>query len=384
MDYGSSLWTIDDVLNSSFGKRYVARTDISSCFPSIYSHAVPWAAVGFGLAKSQRGDKRKWFNKLDKAIRWTKRDETNGVAIGPATSTIVAETILARVDSVISKKFTYVRYIDDYTAYCSSLEESESFVLALTEELAKYKLTLNAGKTEIQDLPQSTRPDWVVSLRNSLPAKENVDSYIASDYLDFVIDLARKVPDGSVAKYGIKALLSRIPNLSSLTNLAVTQLVLRYTLNLSYHRTEVIPLLKPMLDVMSSLRIAAGFRSSLQYLLSEHVNARRTDAITWLLYLCISYGVAVSDSCAKKIVDSQDCLPMLLLFYSGNPVHQQLVVDFANNLDRTDLYTLDQYWLLLYQLYLEGRISDPYAQPKGKTTAFEIMKSQGANFIALP
>ncbi|MCB4763274.1 MAG: reverse transcriptase, partial [Sulfurovum sp.] len=33
------------------GKRYIVKADISNCFPSIYSHSIPWALVGKDVAK---------------------------------------------------------------------------------------------------------------------------------------------------------------------------------------------------------------------------------------------------------------------------------------------------------------------------------------------
>ena len=37
------------------------------------------------------------------------------------------------------------------------------------------------------------------------------------------------------------------------------------------------------------------------------------------------------------------------------------IIDFYNSLDPTDLFLQDQYWLLSYQLFLDGKIQNPYA-----------------------
>ena len=49
----------DDLL---IGKRFVVKADISTFFPSIYTHSIPWALVGKAVAKQNRS-KSKWFNK---------------------------------------------------------------------------------------------------------------------------------------------------------------------------------------------------------------------------------------------------------------------------------------------------------------------------------
>jgi hypothetical protein len=43
---------IENVL--SIGSRYVVKADISNCFPSIYTHSIPWALVGKESAKKDK------------------------------------------------------------------------------------------------------------------------------------------------------------------------------------------------------------------------------------------------------------------------------------------------------------------------------------------
>lgn len=51
MDYETSLVKRDRYYKSAFGKKFIAHADIANCFPSLYSHAMPWALVGFNRAK---------------------------------------------------------------------------------------------------------------------------------------------------------------------------------------------------------------------------------------------------------------------------------------------------------------------------------------------
>ena len=46
------------------GSTYLVKADISTCFPSIYTHSVPWALVGKATAKANSGNKFKneWYN----------------------------------------------------------------------------------------------------------------------------------------------------------------------------------------------------------------------------------------------------------------------------------------------------------------------------------
>ena len=95
------------------GKCYLVKTDISSCFPSMYSHALSWALVGKNYAKVNKGNSKEWYNKIDIYSRKISNNETHGVLIGTHTSNILSEIILTSVDAQLADKYSYIRFIDD-------------------------------------------------------------------------------------------------------------------------------------------------------------------------------------------------------------------------------------------------------------------------------
>lgn len=97
------------VLEKSFKAKYFVHADIANCFPSIYSHSIPWALVGTQVAKDNMRDNTKWYNKLDIKIRAVQRNETVGIPIGPDTSSIISEIILSKVDKALDSVVT--RYL---------------------------------------------------------------------------------------------------------------------------------------------------------------------------------------------------------------------------------------------------------------------------------
>ncbi len=365
------------ILEESFGQQFVVHTDIANFYQSIYSHSLSWATVGFEEAKRDRGIRSKWYNKLDRALQATTRNETKGVAIGPATSNIVAEAILARVDSKLTQEYKFFRYIDDYTAYVKSHDAAERFVLTLADELSRYRLALNVSKTKIDPLPQISSAEWVIALRNNLPSHDAVSIYNAVNYLDFAVHLADRTPDGSVLKFATKSLVGTILDGSSAKKGDLVQTVIRYVTNLAFHQPIVIPLLSRLFDSSVSFDPIFKYGDVLQTLLHEHVRLRHSDAISWILYFSHRYGVPIQDCCAREIVESGDCIPMLFLYVSGKPRHRNRIIRFAKRLDRNDLYRLDQYWLLLYQLFLDNWINNPY----GPKTSFDVMKKDGVTFV---
>ena len=96
-------WRVDgnpesDLLIHDKGiSHFLVKADIATCFPSIYTHAIPWAAVGKEKAKNSiRTDT--WYNRIDERCREMCNGETHGLLIGPHTSNLIAEIILTVVD----------------------------------------------------------------------------------------------------------------------------------------------------------------------------------------------------------------------------------------------------------------------------------------------
>jgi hypothetical protein len=355
MDYDASLEKTRRSLTKSFGHRFAVRTDISGCFPGIYSHAIPWATVGFAYAKANRKPSC-WFNQLDEKVRWARRNETHGLAIGPATSNVVAESILSRVDEKLGAKFAYTRYVDDYSASTESEQDAQEFIRCLSEELARYKLNLNSGKTEVTALPAPSADSW--------------SAHDAMTFLNLAVGLARMHPEGSVIKYAFKTIHRK-----KLEFMAGEDVV-RLGLNLAFHHPVVLPVLERWLQGTVFFGTFAYGRE-LKTLLVEHARFRRSDAVAWILYYFNRFNLAIDADCADAVLRTRDCVSLLLLYLSGEPSHIAAVTKFANDLDRSDLYGLDEYWLLLYQLYLDHRISAPY--PKEPT--FDLMASAGVTFV---
>lgn len=373
MDYENTQDKIERHVELTFSKKFYVETDISNFFPSIYSHSIPWALVGFTTAKRQRNSNL-WFNQVDKCVREMKRNETNGIPIGPATSNIISEAILVRIDEILRNEgFTFIRFIDDYTAYFDTFEEAERFIRRLGEELSHYKLLLNAKKTVIEALPCPTSPEWVVDLTTRIPNKDKVVPSNLIRFLDYAVDKQAISPDGSVLKYAAKTIIRDIDD-------KTVDLVLKYLLGLCIKYPILIPVLNPLFNKVD---VTNGFTytSQLMKILDENAINRRSDAMAWTLYYLNKFSQIIPPNTAKAIIDSSDCIAILMLYMSGQ--YENEVITFCNGLDKTDFFLLDQYWLLLYQLFFDGKIANPYTEPSD-VSAFDILKANGANFIHAP
>jgi hypothetical protein len=370
MDYEMGIDKNSRSRRMSFGKEYMACTDIANFFPSVYTHAVPWALVGLAYAKSHRG-RSEWFNVIDEKLRQCKRGETQSIAVGPATSNVISELILCRVDEAMraSGYHDFERFVDDYTAYCATEDEAKAFIRGLSEELARYKLVLNAKKTDICVLPRTFAPMWTTRLSN-LPPKDTVlNRYIAIQYLNMAMSMAGDEPDESVLKFAIKALLTHTLSLDAQRD------VLPYVMGLCFHQPALLPLVGRLLVQMPGNPLSI-YGNQLNALACDNAQCRRSDGICWSLYYMNACNIPIATATAETVVASRDCLGLLLLYLSGESHNQEMVRSFIGSIGR-DSYDLDQYWLLLYQLFRDGQIANQYPDDN----VFEVLKEHGVTFI---
>ena len=193
-------------LERRIGARYLVRADIANFFPSIYSHSIPWALHGHDKAKSERSILCEG-NLLDKVTRNTRDGQTNGLLIGPHTSNVMAELVLARIDRELVKCHgRYKRHIDDYEYAAKTYAEAERFVRHLSLLLRQYDLTINDQKTKILPLPIPSEAEWKRELNAlwSLEHQKAVRYHTVRRFMDLALTLAQREGDYAILNYAIK------------------------------------------------------------------------------------------------------------------------------------------------------------------------------------
>jgi hypothetical protein len=148
------------------GKRFILRGDVSQCYPSMYTHAIPWALHSKKTAKSNRNKTE--GDRIDKAVRDCSSGQTVGIPIGPDTSFVVAEIVLTAVDAALARKAPPTngfRYLDDYELAYSTRGEAEVAQAELEGALGAFELAVNPFKTKVLELPQPFQATWTHELR---------------------------------------------------------------------------------------------------------------------------------------------------------------------------------------------------------------------------
>lgn len=149
-----------DLISESYKYEFIARSDITNFYNSIYTHSIAWAIHWI----ENMQDNKKWnnfklvWNKIDKLVQYSNKARTNWIWIWSALNDLIAEIILSTIDLNISKSlkkldFIGTRFKDDYRFLCHSKEDANFILKTLEQELSQFNLLINETKTTVLELP---------------------------------------------------------------------------------------------------------------------------------------------------------------------------------------------------------------------------------------
>ena len=345
------------VLEKSFKAKYYVHADIANCYPSIYSHSIPWALVGKQEAKDNMRDNNRWYNKLDVKIRALQRNETVGIPIGPDSSSIISEIILSKIDKALSK-YNYFRFIDDFKCYCNSKEESDNFIKSLSKELEKYHLRLNQKKTEIIELPKTIEEDWVRDLKayaNKFLTESELsksDINYVSEFIDLSIKLTKKNPNDSALRYAVKVISDK-----RFADNDVYVFTIMYLSRICFIYPYFIDVFYEILNNNPpNAKMIALFSKEINSILKEHLEYSRSDVALWGLFLAMKFNFKIEsfNSYSDYLINDRDCLPSLLCYYyaAKNGLNTDKYFDLIDDLIKEKQE--EEWWIYIYTLFYEN------------------------------
>lgn len=138
----------------SLDYEYYIHTDITDCYPSIYTHTIPWALHDKNWAKENR--KEGIGNIIDSKLQSMQNGQTNGIPQGSSLMDFIAEMVLGYADTQLIKlankkgldnDYKILRYRDDYRIFSNQLNTAESLMKILSEVLLDLNLKINSKKT---------------------------------------------------------------------------------------------------------------------------------------------------------------------------------------------------------------------------------------------
>ena len=362
-------WRMDDdpVPGILIGKQYMVKADISTCFPSMYTHALGWALEGKKTAKGNKNKKDTWPNSLDHAAMNMRNGETHGFMIGPHASNLMAEIILTVIDHRLNlNEWHYIRNIDDYSCYVDSYEAAQSFLTDLQSELRQFDLMLNHKKTRICSLPVATTEHWVRRLQSVelVAAYGKVNYKAARGYLDLAISLMEdNGGSAAILNYAIKVLAKQ----------PLTDNARKYCAKTLMHYAYIYPYLLPLMEeyVFQAYDVDTALIANFtKKFFHDAMNRKNYEALSYALYFAIKYEFIIPDLNCEAAIQSDSCIFKLLtwLYFKDDAEAARRMKKHA----REDLKnSMDEYWLFVYEILPQNELSGEW----------KPMKRAGISFI---
>lgn len=367
------------------GARYLLRADISQFYPSIYTHAVPWALHTKPLAKRSTGNFNLYGNVLDKELQACQNGQTKGIAIGPDTSLGVAEILLGVIDENIQASCNViggVRFIDDIELSFSTLSGAEHALIVLESQLYEFELQLNGNKTSIIELPCEIESAYASKLRVMLPSVFDANAWEWIDYFNRAFELAKRHPSDGVLRYSVAALQA----------IRITAEVWELVQNLLWQCIALDPgCLRLVLDIVLINCDRTGHDIDLD-IASRAINALvlvsapvgHGSEVVWSIWAAMVLEIPLSDAGQSLIALMDDgCVATAAMLAKGRGVFRP---DFTSGLWESWLVDdcfIQEHWLFAYECYKRDWFPASIARTNiDRDVAANYFKNMGITFLA--
>jgi hypothetical protein len=299
--------------------RFVARTDISRFYHTIYTHSIPWALHGRAAAKADRSPASAncYANRLDLIVRAGQDGQTVGVPVGPDASRYVAEVIGTAIDQEFVRRggdqnCDLIRHVDDVWIGADTHAAAEEALWRYREAIRFFELDINESKTAIYSDNFSFSDTWPTDIAAKFEfASNSLDRRIPERLraaLEYSFSLTLRNNDDGVLKYTLRYL--------DRSNLAATQwpVVEPFLKRAAVHFGHSIDYVARII-VWRHLAfrdlVIADWSPILTAILDRHGRLGNDGEVSWALYAAIRLGIEIPISTANLIV--QNCGPLTVM-----------------------------------------------------------------------
>jgi len=362
--------------------RYILSSDISSFYPTIYTHAVPWALSGKAASKKAKTSPSLLGNELDRLVRNGQDGQTIGIPIGPDTSLVLAETLLAAVDEALLKggPVNGFRYMDDFEFGFRTQAEAEQFLARLQSAVHEVELQLNPRKTAISPLPEPVEPPWVSELRTFLfRAGSKSQHYDLIRYFNRAFEHRNQTPEQPVLKYAVSRL--NATSVDSANWPIFQHLLLQSVSSEPGSLPFVIEQFKFYGDAGYPLDIPT-LTAALSGVIAIHAPLGHGSEVAWAMWGALLFGLKIDPTAVAALGSMEDSVVALLSLDANS--QGLLGAGFVSPL-WTSLMTseelVDEQWLLAYEANVQGWL--PGAGGKDNVSlvpSFSFLKAEGVRF----
>jgi hypothetical protein len=367
--------------------RFVLHADINRFYPSIYTHAIPWAVHEKSKVKAAmaaKDEKSLWANTLDVLVRGQNENQTLGIPIGPDCSLLLAEVLLGSIDAELIRQFPSlrgIRYVDDYEFVFHDRSEAERVVNVLQSLLSNFELALNATKTRIIELPDVVEPLWISRLRTYVFRDAGIKGQRSdlTAFFDTAFDYVRKEPNEGILKYTV-ARLNAIDvhgdNWGLFENL-LAHCALTEPACLPQVVEQIVHYKAQGQTINSSL-----WSDCLNRIVSERLPLGQASEASWAMWLMKILGIPLSTEAEAAVAGCEDSIAALMGLGLASVGLANLASLSALNSFAEPTELLGPQWLLCYEGCHKGWISAPSgADTMAADERFNFLHKKGVSFF---
>jgi hypothetical protein len=319
-------------------------------------------------------------NKLDLLLRNCQDGQTNGIPVGPDTSLLMAEILLAKADRALTRKRTTgIRYMDDYELVFDTEKQALEGRSQLQEELLELELDLGTAKTSVQSLPQQLEDSWVSAL-NMFELYEDSSFFTKQliRFFDLAFELARQFPNDGVLKYAAGRIVKLTPEGDAV------KLIEHLLMQCAQVEAGALSF------VLASMLRNAAMDSSTQKrrhrmllrIIENHAPLRHSSEVAWAVWACIAMKLRLPKAATRAVMQMEDSICCLLALHARELKLLESPDELKPLREVKDAHALyGPRWLLSYEANIKGwfRFTGA-ADYVAKDPNFALLKRAGVSF----
>jgi hypothetical protein len=317
------------------GYRFIAKTDISRFYHSIYTHSVPWAFHGKEAAKKIRkfDSEEIYFNRLDSVLRQGQDGQTIGIPVGPDASRYVAELICYSIDKDFEKRcggddIALIRHVDDVWIGAQSHADAERALWFYRSCLREFELDINESKTHIYAANFRFTDSWPSDVASRIELAVSASKHRREERLraalEYAFDLSLSQNDDGILKYAIRQLDLSEHDWDEWSGLQ--PFLMRSAIHFGHTLDYVV-------RVLVWRRLTHGdldeerWQSIVETLLDRHGRLGNDSEVCWLVFAAIVLKIAIPTELATTII--RNCGALTTVSILNHCSVDQAVLDAA-------------------------------------------------------
>lgn len=364
--------------------KFLLRADVADFYPTVYTHTLPWAAHTKAVAKAKKTDLSLYGNVLDLWVRNGQDGQTVGLPIGPDTSHLLAELLLADVEQELRSNVPNVaglKFYDDFELTFASKGEADDCMTALENAVGSRELRLNTSKSKVLALPQALEESWSSPLRvfrfRDKPGRQRTD---LTAYFNMLFEAISGGCSESVVAYALSRLEGEdirtiYPANSEYVQHLVSQCMVTHPASLRFGVRQLLRMREARHVIISTV-----LTESLNRIVITHAPLGHSSEVAWSLWAAMAFNVVLDTDAANAISAMEDAVVAILardaLRVSAAPGINPAAWDTA--LDASELY--DHLWLIAYEFNVKGWLPSGTVDYVSGDPDFSYLKAGGVSF----